>query len=498
MRRIFFILWVISIGIFTSCSKKDNTTTTPTESTIAASPTSLKIAAEGATSAISVTMTGGYWTATSDQPWCTVSPTVSYTENTSVNVTCALNGTKNSRTANLTFKVDAKKTVSVTVTQDELTDLYPDYSSPIAPDATGMGSTAKELAAKMFAGWNLGNSLESPGDETAWGNPVVTQSLIDSVKAAGINAIRIPCAWNSHIENVTTCKVSASWLARVKEVVDYCFKNNMYVILNIHYDGGWLQDNPTYAKQYTVNAKQKALWQQIAVNFRDYDEHLLFAGTNEVNSGSATPVDENFIVQMSFNQTFVDAVRSTGGKNSYRDLIIQAFNTNIDLGVSHLTVSTDTVKNRMMVEVHYYDPWEFAGLEADASWGTVKNFWGAAYASYGREADWGQEVYVNTQFQKMKTNFVDKGYPVILGEFGAIRRLTLTDTTLVHHLASRAYYIQYVGQQAKNYGMVPFYWDNGATGNLGFGIFNRSNGSVFDRQALSAYITGITAGTYPF
>jgi len=498
MRRIFFILGIISIGLFTSCAKKDNTPKTPTESAIAVSPTSLKIIADGATSPLSVSMNGSYWTATSDQTWCTLSPTVSYTANTQVNVTCASNGTKNSRTANLTFKVDAKKSVFVTIAQDGQVDPYPDYSSPIAADNTGMGSTAKVLAAKMFAGWNLGNSLESPGDETAWGNPIVTQKLIDSVKAAGINAIRIPCAWNSHIENAGTCKLNALWLARVKEVVDYCFNKGMYVIINIHWDGGWLQDNPTYTKQYTVNAKQKALWQQIAVNFRDYDEHLLFAGTNEVNSGSTTPVEENFIVQMSFNQTFVDAVRSTGGKNAYRDLIIQAFNTNIDLGVSHLTVSTDTVKSRLMVEVHYYDPWEFTGLEADASWGTVKNLWGTAYSVYGKISAWGQEDWVQTQFQKMKTNFVDKGYPVILGEYGAIRRSALTDTTLVHHLASRAYYIQYVGQQAKNYGMVPFYWDNGATGNLGFGIFNRSNGSVFDRQALNAYITGVTAGTYPF
>lgn len=498
MRRIFIILGVISIGMFTSCAKKDNTTQTPTESAIAVSPSSLTSTADGGTSAISVSMNGSYWTAVSDQSWCTLSPSVSYTPNTNVNVICASNGTKNSRTANLTFKVDAKKTKIITVVQAGQVDLYPDYSSPIAPDNTGMASTAKVLAAKMLAGWNLGNSLESTGGETAWGNPLTTQRLIDSVKAAGINAIRIPCGWNSYIENAGTCKLSASWLARVKEVVDYCINDNMYVIINIHYDGGWLQDNPTYAKQYTVNAKQKALWQQIAVSFRDYDEHLLFAGTNEVNSGSTTAVAENFTVQMSFNQTFVDAVRSTGGKNAYRNLIIQAFNTNIDLAVAHLIVSNDTIKNRLMVEVHYYDPWEFAGLEADASWGTVKNFWGADYAQYGLEANWGQEEYVLTQFQKMKTNFVDKGYPVILGEFGAIRRSALTGTTLEHHLASRAYYIQYVGQQAKNYGMVPFYWDNGATGNLGFGIFNRSNGSTFDRQALNAYITGITAGTYPF
>ena len=101
-------------------------------------------------------------------------------------------------------------------------------------------------------------------------------------------------------------------------------------------------------------------------------------------------------------------------------------------------------------------------------------------------------------FQKMKTNFVDKGYPVILGEFGATRRSSLTGSALEHHLASRAYYYQYVAQQAKTFGMVPFVWDNGYTGNFGSAVFNRSYGSVFDRQTLDAYITGVSAGAYPF
>lgn len=494
MRQIFFIIGIIFIGFFTSCTKKDNAP----DPSIIVSPESLKVAADGEESTLNVSMNGSKWMVTSDQTWCTVSVKSTFQTYIQVIVTSASNTTKNERTANLTFVMDAKKTVNVAVVQEGQKELYPDYSSRIAPDASGMGSSAKVLAAKMFAGWNLGNALEVPGDETAWGNPKVTQKFIDSVKAAGINAIRIPCAWDSYIENVSTCKLKASWLARVKEVVDYCFQNGMYVIINIHWDGGWLQENPTYAKQYAVNARQKALWQQIAVNFRDYDEHLLFAGTNEVNIGSTTPAEENFIVQMSYNQTFVDAVRSTGGKNAYRNLVIQAFNTNIDLAVSNLTVSTDTIKDRLMVEVHYYDPWDFCGLETDQTWAAVKYLWGTDYAQYGTISSWGQESYVLTQFQKMKTNFVDKGYPVILGEYGAIRRSSLTGSTLEHHLASRAYYFQYVARQAKNYGMIPFYWDNGYTGNNGSAVFNRSNGSVFDRQALNAYITGASAGTYPF
>jgi endoglucanase len=494
MRRISLILGVIFIGFFTSCSKKDNAA----DPSIIVSPDSLKVTADGEESILDVRMNGSKWVVTSDQSWCTLIIQSSILTYVQVMVTSDANTTKNERIAKLTFVMDAKTTVNVTVVQEGQKILYPDYSSRIAPDASGMGSSAKILAAKMFAGWNLGNALEVPGDETAWGNPKVTRRFIDSVKVVGINAIRIPCAWNSYIEDASTCKLRASWLARVKEVVDYCYSNDMYVIINIHWDGGWLENNPTYASQYAVNAKQKAIWQQIAVKFRDYDEHLIFAGTNEVNIGSATPAAENYTVQMSYNQTFVDAVRSTGGKNSYRNLAIQAFNTNIDLAVSNLIVSNDTIKDRLMVEVHYYDPWDFCGLETDASWATVKNNWGAAFSVYGSISTWGQEDYVVTQFQKMKTNFVDKGYPVILGEFGALRRSALTGTALEHHLASRAYYFQYVAQQAKNNGLVPFYWDNGFTGNFGCALFNRSDGSVFDRQALKAYLTGAAAGTYPF
>lgn len=364
----------------------------------------------------------------------------------------------------------------------------------ISADATGMGSNAKTLAAKMYMGWNLGNTLECPGSETAWGNPLTTQALIDSVKAAGFNTIRIPCAWDSHMEDATTFKIKSSWLTRVKEVVDYCYSNNMYIILNIHWDGGWLEENPTYAKQAAVNVKQKAFWEQIGVYFRDYDEHLLFAGTNEVHDGYGAPTTENITVQLSYNQTFVDAVRSTGGKNAYRNLVIQAYNTNIDQAVSFLKIANDTQQNRLFVEVHYYDPWDFCGESGT----NAVYYWGEAFKQYGKVSSWGQESYVPVQFNKMKTNFVDKGFPVILGEYSATRRSSLVGDALIHHLESRAYYFEYVTEQAKIYGLVPCYWDNGGIGNDASGLFNRNTKSVFDRQALNALMRGAAKGKYPF
>ena len=404
--------------------------------------------------------------------------------------------------------LDSLREGTITFTSGSMTEIVTvrqttkDFSIPA--DKTGMDSDAKVLAKKMHLGWNLGNTLEAIGGETAWGNPKASKTLIDLVKASGFNAVRIPCAWDQYLENQTTYKIKDLWLARVKEVVDYCIENDMYAILNIHWDGGWLENNPTPDKQAEVNKKQKAIWEQIALYFRNYDEQLLFAGTNEVHTTSGNPTQANFDVQMSYNQTFVNAVRFTGGKNAYRNLIIQAYNTNIDQAVAYLKISTDYVPDRLMVEVHHYDPWNFCGLEKDETWGKYAALWGQPYEQYaigvlaGRAATWGKEDYLKTQFNKIKTSFVDKGYPVILGEYGVIRRTTYSGDALMHHLDSRAYYLRYVTEQAKNYGLIPFYWDDGGIGNLAFGIIDRKTNRIADEKALNALIEGSVAGTYPY
>lgn len=463
----------------------------------AVSKDSLEFVIEGGTDTFTISTNYKKWEIVSNDDWITTSSTSGTSQKELIAVTVAAHSVKEVRSG--TIKISAENsTDTLYVKIKQLTKSsngtdYPDYNDSIAPDMTGMGSNAIDLAKNIYAGWNLGNSLESTGGENAWGNPTVTQALIDSVKAAGFNAVRIPCAWDSHLETGSECKIKAAWLARVKEVVDYCYNNNMYVILNIHWDGGWLENNPTYSKQSLVNSKQRALWEQIATTFKDYDEHLLFAGTNEVHLNYNAPSAENIAVQQSYLQTFVTAVRSTGGKNYYRNLIVQSYNTNIDYAKTYLTIPTDPSKGRIMVEVHDYDPWDFCGQEE----GGIA-LWGAPFTQYGTISSWGQEDYLKGQFAKMKSTFVDKGYPVILGEYGAVRRSSLTGDALTNHLNSRAYFLQYITTQAKNYGLVPFYWDNGVTGNYGFGLFYRSSGAVFDKQALKALTNGASAGTYPF
>ena len=371
-------------------------------------------------------------------------------------------------------------------------NLYPSYNTnPIAADATGMGSTAVQLAAKIKLGWNMGNSLEAIGGETAWGNPKATKALIDLVKANGFNAIRIPCSFDKYLANATTAKIKEDWLARVKEVVHYAVDNDMYVIVNIHWDGGWLENNCTEAAKSATNAKQKAYWEQIATYLRGFDEHLIFASANEPKVANATEM----VVLTTYHQTFIDAVRSTGGKNAYRTLVVQGPDTDIEkTNKLMLTLPTDKVANRMMMEVHYYTPYQFTLMDKDADWGKMFYYWGANTRSttdMERNPTWGEEADLAKLFKSMKTQFVDKGIPVILGEFGAIRRSNLSGSNLSLHLASRAYYLKMVVQQAKANGMVPFYWDEGNLGSNGFGIFNRFNTSVGDSQALIGLLDGL-------
>jgi aryl-phospho-beta-D-glucosidase BglC (GH1 family) len=333
--------------------------------------------------------------------------------------------------------------------------------------------TAAQVAGQIKVGWNIGNSLEVPTGETGWGNPLVSQQLINSVKAAGFNAVRIPAAWDSHA-NQTTLVIDAAWLARVKQVVDYAVSQNMYVILNEHWDGGWLENNPTFAAQASVNAKQKTYWTQIANYFKTYDEHLIFAGTNETHFDYGEPSAENITVQQSYLQTFVDAVRATGGNNASRTLAVQTYNTNIWHGLHYFTMPTDTISSRLMVEVHHYDPYDYT---LNGSGPCLA--WGAPYTQYSQCA-WAQEAYVDDLFNQVKTRWVDAGFPVFIGEYGVAKRSGLD-------LASRQYYLKYTNAAAIANGIKTFYWDNGASE---MALFDRNTGAVVDQGALNAVIQG--------
>lgn len=380
------------------------------------------------------------------------------------------------------------RTGTITFTLGSLTETVTVNQLAGTISSVGMESDALILAAKMYAGWNIGNTLEAIGGETAWGNPKVTEDYVKRIKELGFNAIRIPCAWNQYIEDAATYKIQDSWLDRVNQVVGYCVSNGVYAIVNIHWDGGWLENNCTPDKQEENNKKQKALWTQIANKLNHYDEHVLFAGSNEPNVDTA----EKMLVLKSYLQTFIDAVRATGGNNAVRNLVVQGPNTDIDMTDKLFnSMPIDVVANRLMAEIHYYTPWTFCGMSQDESWGKMAYFWGDySVSGSDRNALFGDEAEMKVLFTKMKTKFVDQGIPVIVGEFGSIVRTGLSEYQEAHD-KSRGLFAETVTREAKNHGLVPFYWETG-------GAINRSTGAIKDNYVVDGLMKGANAGKYPF
>lgn len=348
--------------------------------------------------------------------------------------------------------------------------------------------TAAQVQKNMGMGYNIGNSMEVPNDPTEWGNPYPTQALLDSIKAAGFNTVRIPCAWDSHTQNG---KITETWLDSVKTVVDYALRNELYVVLNIHHEGegGWFQTKMATYKDNTVDTKMKNYWTQIANKFKNYDEHLLFAGANEPGEGQQglSWTSQHAQVLMGYYQTFIDAVRATGGNNATRTLIIQGLQTDIDKSVEFAPTSIfpkDKVSGRLMFEVHFYGPYQYVLMTSSQNWNCpngdiqVQYYYGdyqkpseptrnAGFNCWANSVDKDQAGigFPNAQFAKMKSNYVDKGYPVIIGEFGSLYRSPeLSGSNLELHRKGRIQWHKDVVTAAKNYGLTPIVWDMGNEG----------------------------------
>ena len=366
---------------------------------------------------------------------------------------------------------------------------YPSYNTnPLPSNATGMSSNAVQLAAKMHLGINFGNTMVTP-EEGVW-NSKVTESYVKFVKQKGFNTVRLSVGWVwGHLSDPEKMTIDPVWLNRVKEVVGWCVANDMYVIVNAHADLGWLEDNVNAAMKDSVNAKQKALWEQIATSMRDFDEHLIFAGTNEPKVD--TP--EQMAILNGYHETFIRAVRSTGGRNSYRVLVVQGPYTDPNKTATLMTtLPADNIPNKLILEVHDYTPATFTILtEGDVSWGKMVYYWGAGNHSTiepERNATGEEETLIDNEFKKIKENFVDKGIPVILGEYGAWKR-NATDNAnylpkdLDKHNQSVDYWTKYVTKQAKANGIIPYYFETGF-------MFDRANNVVKDQPLLDAIIAG--------
>lgn len=315
------------------------------------------------------------------------------------------------------------------------------------------GLTALEATRLMGNGINLGNTLEACDNnvgiktntplsyETHWGQPKTTQAMIDGMKAAGFDTIRIPVAWMTNATHLYEgdYTIDADYMDRVEEVVRYARKAGMYVIINDHWDGGWYGMFGSESAETRALAMEayKGMWQQIAERFRDYSDYLIFESANEELGGrfdENSPLycsdsvvtyltdDERYALTNEINQTFVDVVRATGGNNATRFLLIAGYSTNIDQTCDdRFQMPKDTAGSKLMVSVHYYDPWSYCGASSAVSatkWGKVSDY-----------------EYMDQQLAKM-TKFTEAGYGVVIGEYGALPCSDgLKDNTLAYHTA---------------------------------------------------------------
>lgn len=346
-----------------------------------------------------------------------------------------------------------------------------------------MGSqTTMELVHNMGIGINLGNTFESCGDwinssapqnyETGWGSPVITQPMIEGYKNAGFGALRVPVAWSNMMQDNYT--IHPDYLARVKEVVGWALDADLYVILNIHWDGGWWTGFAEADKKADCEAKYKRIWEQLCDAFGDADEHLIFESLNEEGAwdslwnrwGGTEGKDEAFALLNEINQNFVDIVRNSGGNNAKRHLLIAGYATDVDLTCDPLFKMPNDPENRCAVSVHYYTPSTFCILEEDASWGKARSTWGT-------DKD---QAELTKYMDELKTTFVDKGVPVIIGEYGCPTKNKDPESVKL--------FLSSVCQEAYSRGMCPVLWST--TGNF----YDRENAKMYDDE-LKNLLTGV-------
>lgn len=346
------------------------------------------------------------------------------------------------------------------------------------------GLSSQEIVSAMTIGWNLGDTLDAcqadrdgdgvinehvaegeEPDETLWGNPRATKELFQALLDSGVNAVRIPVTWRDHIDG--DGDISPSWLDRVQEVVDYAYDLGMYTIINIHHDGGgdpqfgaWICNAAT---DYDATlARYLNLWTQIADRFRDYDEHLIFESMNEVGFDSLSQ-GKAYELLNSLNQEFVDLIRSSGGKNNTRHLLIAGYWTDIAKTCDPRYVMPTDPVNRSIVSVHYYTPWDFCTTNIKNEWGTVQ-----------------EQQEMERLIGMMKTNFVDKGIPVIIGEYAASG----------NDFNSCVFFCEKLVKLCHDYGIATFLWDNGN------GQFDRSTNTWRSEQMHSALLRAVSGEDY--
>lgn len=452
--------------------------------------TSLEFPADGGERTFVVT-SSGLIRVVPGENWVTVTKGIKDKEyKTAVTVTVAKNLFSEARQTSVTVYSDDEK-ISVDVIQAAGAGLP---SGGVDHD----GALVSYASEWLGMGWNLGNHFDAYNNgvsgETAWGNPKATLDTFGKLKAAGFSTVRIPVTWLGHIGEAPDYKIDEAWLDRVAEVVGYAEKAGLNAIINMHHDGAdskyWLDIktaavNPDVQKQ--ILEQVSAMWGQIADKFKDKGKFLIFEAFNEIHDGGWGWGDnrkdggKQYDCMNEWNQAFVDAVRASGGENADRILGIPAYCTNVDIAVETFVFPKDTAKDRLMMAVHCYDPYEYTLPANKSEWGHT--------ASSSKKVAGDNEADLRKVFEKLHDNFISKGMPVYMGEFGCVNRATAREQ------AFQQYYFRYYAKLAKTYRVPSILWDNGAEGhgNERHAFIDHGTGEFCSPEAEAAITALITS-----
>ena len=365
-----------------------------------------------------------------------------------------------SENTNIEIQLTVTPTVMPTVTPTQIVTVAPtksagDSATEQLQEIRDIPST--ELVKEIKIGWNLGNTMDATGgqgvsSEISWGNPVTSKEMIDSIKTAGFNILRIPTTWEKHLGPAPDYIIDEKWLSRVQEITDYAIDNGMFVIINMHHEEWYL---PFYDNADKATDMLTKVWKQVADRFENYDEHLIFEGLNEPrqkgtsfewNGGN----QEGWEVVNQLNAAFIETIRNAGGNNPLRHLMIPPYAATSSTNAwSGFIVPKD---DKIIVSIHAYTPYNFALNKTGTS------EWSTDNSNDTREID--------NLMNSIDQNFISKGIPVILGEFGAMNK----DNT-----NSRVAWAEYYIKKAKEKGIPCIWWDNGAFAGSGelFGLLDR-------------------------
>ena len=467
MKRILYILSLMLMTV--SCGPNDPQVEDIVKLSI--DETSLEFPAEGGEQTFTVTASEQVYLVPGDE-WVSAKKSTKTGNNTVVTVEVQKNTVAQARETKISVVAGEEK-MYVEVSQEAGEEVSGDGGNQGGNQGGGAvvpennGNLAWQFAERLGIGWNMGNHFDAQNNgvsgETFWGNPKATQATFTKVKAAGFNTVRIPVTWMGHIGEAPEYKIDEAWLDRVAEVVGYAEAAGLNAIVNMHHDGAdskfWLDiktaaKNPDVQKQ--ILEQVGAMWGQIADKFKDKGDFLIFEAFNEIHDGgwgwgaNRNDGGKQYKCLNEWNQAFVDAVRASGGENADRILGIPAYCTNVDISLESFVMPEDTANDRLMMSVHCYDPYDYT-LAA------TKNEWGHT-ADASKKVAGDNEGDLKRVFEKIYVNYISKGIPVYMGEFGCVNRAT------VREQAFQQYYLKYYAKLAKTYGVPSIIWDNGAKG----------------------------------